>query len=306
LSFVNGSNKPYVFGTQTPITSKSGITVYLDAPVTIPAGVPGVSYGKATGAATTAITGTKANIPAGDIYVSGSTPITISNDAPFTGGQDPAHYNYATQADVNTAAASLQVSLKQQAQSALQTKATADQPLADNITCTPKVTPDQPVGDTGTAVNSLMVTVTTTCNADAYDAKGLRTLMGTLLQTQANTDLGSGYTLRGNLLTQVTVVDVNTTSGVAHLNANAQGRYAYNLDNQVNAFKTLIKGLSVDKARAALLGKAGVSDVQFPNGTTTLPTDVGQINIIIAYPQGFTTSGGTTGSPSPTAAGAKG
>jgi hypothetical protein len=307
LSFVNGSNKPYVFGTQTPITSKSGITVYLDAPVTIPAAVPGVSFGTATQTATTVTTGTRAEIAAGDVNISGGgSPITIKNDVPFTGGQDAQHYNYATQTDVNTAAASLQASLKQQAQSALQTKVTADQQLANNVTCTPKATPDEPVGDTGTAVNTLTVTVTATCNAEAYDAKGLRTLMGTLLQTQANTDLGLGYTLRGILRTQVTVVDVNTTNGVAHLNVNAQGRYAYNLDSQVTALKTLIKGLSVEKTRSTLLGQAGVSDVQFPNGTTTMPKDVNQIKITIAYPQGFTMTGGATGTPTPSGTGTNG
>ncbi len=96
LSFVNGGGAPYTFSTTIPIRSSSGIVVFLDAPVTVPAADPVAgTFGKATGTATTSTTGANTNIPAGGINTSASgNVVVIMNNKTFTGGQDDAHYNF--------------------------------------------------------------------------------------------------------------------------------------------------------------------------------------------------------------------
>src|SRR5207245_436441 len=140
------------------IVSHSGVTVYLDAPVTVPAANPVAgTFGKATGTATTSITGPAANIPAQGINTSGSgNAVNIINYTAFTGGQNSAHYKYVQQSDVTNTTLPLEDSLQQEGQSKLRAQVGPQQALVGSIRCVPTVNSDHPIGDAG--INVLQVT----------------------------------------------------------------------------------------------------------------------------------------------------
>lgn len=302
LSFTNGNTTAaYTFGTKTPIVSTSGITVFLDAPVTIPAADPRAgTLGRATGTATTATGGTQADIPANGINIGGT--VSIFNNSAFTGGRDAAHYNFVKQSDIDTAAQPLQASLTQDAQNKLKTLPATGQALASGSQCTPKVTSDHLAGDTGVNVANVTVTVSVTCTAEAYDAAGLQALAKTLLRQQVDQDpaLGKDYQLQGQVVTDTSIESIK--NGTVFLSVNSKGLYAYaGLDAQKSQLANLIKGKTAAQAITLLKSQGHVKDASLPSGVTTLPTDATQIIIVIQMPQGFS-GGGTTngGNPAPT------
>ena len=303
LSFINGGGAPYTFGTKTPITSSSGIVVFLNAPVTIPAANPiAGTFGKATGTATTSTTGANTNIPAGGINTSASgNAVTVVNNTAFTGGQDAAHYNFVQQSDITNAAQPLQTALTQEAQNNLKKQPATGQALASGSQCTPKVTADHAAGDTGVNVANVTVTVSVTCTAEAYDAAGLQTLAKSLLRQQVDQDptLGKDYLLQGQVVTDTSIESIK--NGTVFLSVSSKGLYVYGgLEAQKSQLANLIKGKAADQAIALLKSQAHIKDASLPGGVTTLPTDPGQIIIVIQMPQGFS-GGGTTngGNPNP-------
>lgn len=301
LTFINGSNAPYTFGIQTPIVSRSGVTFYLDAPVAIPAANPGVSFGVKTGNATAAAPGARGNIAPLGINIKGDV-ITIRNVNAFTGGQDAKNYSFLKQSDIDSVATSLSNIVLQQAQSEVKSQIRLTEQPATPLQCSqPSPTSNEPVGDTGVNVTGATVTVAVTCTQEVYDQQGLQTLVGNLLKAKAATDLGSKYTLVGNIVPTTTVRGVDPKTGTISLLVNAKGQWVYQFsDADKKALAELIVGLSADQATAKLKSQPGVVDVSIPSGVTTFPSDPAQITLNILPVTGFSGGGGTPIGPGST------
>jgi hypothetical protein len=301
LDFTNGSNAPYTFGTNTPFVANNGVAFYLDAPVTIPAAVPGVSFGQASGTAHAATPGSAGNIPAGAIDIV-NTFTTIKNPAAFSGGQDAQHYTFIQQSDVNSAVAQVQPGLLTKAQSGLKAQVQPGEQLVNTAQCSPTVNVSQPVGDQGRNISSATATVTETCTAEAYKQSDLTGLVQTLLAQKAQTQLGVGYALVGAVVTQTSVQSVK--QGTVSLLVNAKGVYAYQFTSaQKEHLASLVVGLSAAQAIAKLESQPGVASASIPNGVTTLPSSITQIIINVQEPTGFAGGGTAPGGVTPTVTG---
>lgn len=301
LDFINGSTSPYTFGTNTPFVANNGVAFYLDAPVTIPAAVPGVSFGQASGTAHAATPGSAGNIPAGAIDIV-NTFTTIKNPAAFSGGQDAQHYTFIQQSDVNSAVAQVQPGLLTKAQSGLKAQVQPGEQLVNTAQCSPTVNVSQPVGDQGRNISSATATVTETCTAEAYKQSDLTGLVQTLLAQKAQTQLGVGYALVGAVVTQTSVQSVK--QGTVSLLVNAKGVYAYQFTSaQKEHLASLVVGLSAAQAIAKLESQPGVASASIPNGVTTLPSSITQIIINVQEPTGFAGGGTAPGGVTPTVTG---
>jgi len=293
LTFVNGSANAFTVGTANPIGA-NGVSVYLDVPATIPAAVPGVSFGRKTVSAHAARSGASGNIAAGTINGSccaAGNFITVNNGSAFSGGQDPQNYTFVQASDIQGAVSVLEPPLVTQAQNSLKTKINSNEQVAGSTTCSPSVAQNQNAGD---KASSVTVTVTVTCKAEVYDQKGTLALVTNLLKTRATNDYGSNYALVGNIVTQATVQGVN--NGVVNLLVSAKGIWAYQFtDARQLALKKLIAGKSVADAATILKSQAGVANASFDPNSGTLPTNTDDIKFVIQTVTGLSGGGGTSG-----------
>jgi hypothetical protein len=295
VTFTNGSNAPYTYGTTTPIVG-NGVTFYLDAPVTIPAAIPGVSFGTATGTVTAATAGSNGNIGPGVINIQGQF-ITIKNEAMFTGGQDGKDYHFLQQSDFDSVAGPLKTTVLSQAKSSAQSQIRSTERVARALQCTaPTATANQPIGDTGVNVTSATVTASASCSEEVYDQQGLQGLVEGLLKAKAGSDQNlAGYALVGSIVTDTKVQGVDSNNMVT-LAVTAKGMWVYQVDK--NAIARLIAGLSTEQASAKLKSQAGIANFTFASGLTTFPSNPAQISIEIVNVPGFS-GGGETGTPVP-------
>ncbi len=296
VTFTNGSNASYTYGPATPIVSSSGVTFYLDAPVTIPAANPGVSFGTATGTVTAATPGSNGNIGPGAINITGQF-IVIKNEAAFTGGQDAKDYLYVKPSDFDAVANPLKAAVLEQARSGVQSQMHATERAATTLQCSiPTAKADQPMGDTGVNVTSATVTVTASCTQEVYDQQELQTLVEGLLKAKAAADPKlAGFVLVGKIVTDTRLQGVDS-NGTVTLAVTAKGTWVYPLD--AKALARLIAGQSAEQAKSKLKSQPGVVDVSIPAGITTFPGDPTQIPITIVPVTGFS-GGGTNPTVSP-------
>ncbi len=289
VTFTNGSFSPYTYGTQTPIVG-NGVTFYLDAPVTIPAAIPRVSFGTATGTVTASVVGSKGNIGPGVINIQGQD-IAITNEAKFTGGQDAKDYMFLQPSDFDAVANPLKAAVLAQAKSGVQSQMHATDHAATALQCTtPTAKADQPIGDTGANVPSATVTASASCTQEVYDQQGLQTLVESLLKAKAAADPKlAGFVLVGKIVTDTRLQGIDS-NGTVTLAVTAKGTWVYPLD--AKALARLIAGQSAEQARSTLKKQPGVQDVSIPAGITTFPGDPTQIPITIVPVTGF--SGGGT------------
>jgi hypothetical protein len=307
LTFFNGNTTAYTVGAGTVFTDAKGVRITNNASVVIPAGNPITGYGKVTATAHAVNGGTAGNIRANDFNLvpcCGSAAVLVSNTAAFTGGQDPQNYSFLQQSDIDSVANSLKTALTPQGQRGLQSQRRASEQPATAPACSPTVTADQPVGDTGKDIKSATVTVSVTCTQEVYDQQGAQTLAETLLKTKATTDL-PGYALVGSLLTTIKQQSVDSKTNTVSLLATTKGTWVYQFSKaQQQALAKLIAGLTAAQAKAKLLSQPGVADVSIPADVGTFPSDPTQISIVIAQVTGFPAPGSTPTSGGPGGPGA--
>jgi hypothetical protein len=293
VTFTNGSNTPYTYGTTTAIVG-NGVTFYLDAPVTIPPANPGVSFGTATGTVTAATPGSNGNIGPGVINIQGQF-ITIKNEAAFTGGQDAKDYHFLQQSDFDNVAGPLKTTVLSQAKSGTQSQIRSTERVARALQCTaPTATADQPIGDTGVNVTSATVTASASCSQEVYDQQGLQGLVEGLLKAKAGSDPKlAGYALVGSIITETKVQGVDNNNTVT-LAVTAKGKWVYQVDK--NAIARLIAGLSAQQASAKLGSQPGIANFSLASGLATFPSNPAQISIEVVNVPGFS-GGGETATP---------
>ncbi len=293
LTFINGSFAAYTVGSGTPIQIGNGISIVTDAPVTIPAAVPGGNQGRRSVGAHASAGGANGNIAAHTISgtcCSSSNSIFVENSTAFSGGQDPQNYTFVQQSDIDSAISTLQPPLVVQAQNALKSQIHSNEQVTGSTTCTPALGQDHNAGD---KASSVTVTVSVTCKAEVYDQSAALLLAANLLKTKATNDLGSDYGLVGDVVTQSTTQGVN--KGVVSLLVSAKGVWVYQFTpSRQQDLKKLIAGRSTADATTILKSQRGVSDVTFDPKGTTLPTNLDGITIVIQGVSGLHGGGGTS------------
>ncbi|HTK11511.1 MAG TPA: hypothetical protein VL485_30345 [Ktedonobacteraceae bacterium] len=292
LTFYNLNPTATTIRAHTVLTTDAGIQLWNNTSVTIPAGnLP--TAGSQDVAATVLSIGTKGNIAAGTIN-SGccAAGVAVKNLAGFSGGQDPANYNFVTQDDVSAVATQqVQNQIAQQAVNQLKGKLAQGELFAQSPQCQTGIVNSTPIGDHGTGYNSSTVTVSTNCTSVAYDDQGMRSLVTQLLTQKAQISPGAGYTLQANRI----IIDPKIQSAdPVSLNVSAKGQWVYQFsDQQQTALANLVKGKSVSAATTLLRGTKGIANVTIQYDGSSLPTDPNQISFVIESPTAL--SGGSTG-----------
>jgi hypothetical protein len=94
------------------------------------------------------------------------------------GGQDTQYYAVVQQSDIDGAAKTLEASLTQSAQTALQNQLAANERFISPAQCSSNVTSDVPAGS---KVTSVTVAVAVNCAGEVYDQRAVEMLVAVLL-----------------------------------------------------------------------------------------------------------------------------
>jgi serine/threonine protein kinase len=298
LTFFNGSfTTPFTVQAGTFLTGADGVVVVTDATITIPASNPNGQKDSSASVSAHAVSGgTKGNIPAMDIKQPcciNDNSVFVNNPAPFTGGQDGQSYKFLQQSDVDNADKTISGVLAEQELSSLRSQlgANALPPQVGSGKCSNSATADQPIGDTGRNVTSAVVTVSVGCRLEGYDHVAAQKMVATQLTQLAQSTLGAGYTLAGNVQAQVSAQSprFNNNRNNNMIMVDARGVWVYQLSaEQQRQLASLIAGKSSADASQLLKQQSGISNVRIQNHSDTLPTDVRQIMIVIQPVPGLT------------------
>ncbi len=258
----------------------SGIVLVLDVPVSLPAGNQTITGVRAH----TQQVGIAANFPA---MVTCGTPFSVAafnwnngvdcgghycvlifSQSDFTGGTDPQTYTAVAQSDIDNAANNLISQHQPDAQQALQGQLQSGEQLVGTPQCTPKVSADHNAGD---KANSVTVSVTFVCTGEAYDQAGAVTLAQTLLKNEAQSKLGAGFALVGQIKTGQPNASQDSQGNVT-VTVSAEGIWAYQFsDTQKAQLAALVAGKTKQDATQLLSTQTGIAQV-----TITLPSSMGQ------------------------------
>jgi len=149
------------------------------------------------------------------------------------------------------------------------------------LPCLPTVESNHQPGDEATKVT---VTVAESCTSVAFDASQLRTKAALLLTYQASKELGTGYSLLGDIqVTDIRAIFPHTTPV---LTFSGKGTWAYGLSNAAQEhLKRLIAGKTTEEARRILSSLPGIQSASLQwDENTKLPTNTQFIRFIIVVP----------------------
>ncbi len=282
----SGATKRVTIPAGTTFLDKNNIALVLNAPVTLRR-ISGftVSVGAHANPA-----GSKGNIPALDINgvfcypncVTGSN-FLLQNSA-FAGGQDPQSYTYVQQSDINNAASQLENSLTNAAQAATQAQIKASEQLVGSISC--GLSSFKSNQQAGAKVPNVTVSVTETCWGEVYSVQPGQTLAANLLKQNLSALTGPGYTIVGNVTTQVlTQPELIDSQGTLSMKIMASGTVVYQFTNtEAQTFAKLIAGKNLADAQALLSKQTGVAQAKIKitgNSTNTLPGDPSKIAFVV-------------------------
>jgi serine/threonine protein kinase len=292
-NYSTSSSVTLTAGTDIPNMQAVAVDMILDGNVTVPPATDPTNPPTGTVPAHVAQAGTIGNLPTVDNGSGGFYYCTncsngnvkgweIENDSPFSGGKDAQTVTVVQQSDINSAASSIEASNAPNPQQVLQGQVHPGEQLVGTPQCTPQETSDHQPGD---QASSVTVTVTFTCTGEVYDRDAALSLAAKLLSSQAATQLGTGYSLVGKIVTAVTQTTVtSTTQGTIAITTTAQGTWSFQFSAaQKQALASLIAGKTQQQAQALLQAQAGVQQatIKISGGGNTLPADPHQISIVV-------------------------
>jgi hypothetical protein len=315
LIFSSSHPTDYRLRRGTTIDISGDLTIITDEDAIIPPkNATTGSNGQATVKAHMKKAGADGNIAAGTIdqlCCASENDIRVKNDT-FSGGMDPTVHTFLQDTDMRSVTNAHQDSLKSAAQNDVNKQMKAGERLLGDITCNdPQTTADVPVGDQGPskAVKTAEVTVTVTCNAQAYNPDDVKAIAQNKLQQEIdnNPALGSGYVLAGKIVTEpLQILQTQPSGTITSFLVTAKGLWYYQwTDTMKKDLQNLIKGKSKAEAQAILNSYAGVDMTKHPkidisNGGNTLPTDPSQITIAVNVPNGLPEGSSQATTPIPT------
>ena len=284
LTFYNALSHPQTIAVGTVLTDANGVQLVNDEAAMIPAATP-PTEGSVTVAAHAIDAGINGNIPAFDFnnVPCCTSGVNVQNTSAFSGGQDAFSYAFVEQSDIDGVVNPFQASLTQTAQASLKAQLHPGEQFVRSPQCMPGITSDHQAADRATNVS---VTIAVTCTGEVYDHQAAQSVAANLLRQEAARDLGSGYALVGNLVTDVRQVSLtDTKKGTLSLMVEAEGVWIYQFDAaQKQALAKLLAGKSTQNAQTLLLEQKGVTTaaIQFSGGNeNTLPSDPTQIIIVV-------------------------
>ncbi len=277
VTFYNALPAPQTIPAGEMLTGADGVAVVTLQDAEIPPGTLATN-GQVTVPAQAVNIGPHGNIAAGDIYGKCCRDNVFVSNGPFRGGQDARSYQMVTQQDIDAVTSSFKASLDQGVQAALSQQVQSNETLVTPVPCSSTAIPDHKAGSEATQVN---VTVSETCMGEVYTTNALHNLLMQTMAQQATKELGTGYSLVGDLQTIITLVMINTRQGTATLQAKVSSTWVYQFSQaQQDQVKLTIRGKSKDEAIALLLRMPGLQTVSIStkNGNA-IPTDIQRIHL---------------------------
>lgn len=275
VTFYNGLFTSQTVALGTILTGSDGVQVITDQTATIPAGNP-PAYGQVTVSAHAINPGVRGNIPTDGInQLCCANAVLAKNTTPFYGGKDERDFQTVTTHDINAAAEALKTTLSLSIQGAFQGQLKNGEAFI-TPTCTPSMSSDHQPGQEATQVH---VTVSETCNAVAYDKNALLAKTTALLSSQAMTELGREYSLRGTV--HITSIQATGNNALAFT---CQGTWVYALADAVQAhIKSLITGKTKQEALHTMAHLPGIQQVTIEDldDHTRVPKNPASIHLVI-------------------------
>ena len=274
ITIYNGQLNSITLPSGTILTASNGIQIITDQEALIPQATPPLE-GHATIIAHIATTGIQGNIQAHAINEACcAISVLAVNLTPFSGGQDERNFQIVTKRDIDTTAMQLKTSLAHSISGALQGQLKPNEQLFQ-LPCTPTVTADHQIGAEATHV---LVTVSQTCSAVAYNSKELTQSAMRLLSTTASQRLEAGYSVPTDV--QTTITSITPRTSVVMLSVTIQGMFVYQITTQqAQALKSLIAGKTKQNALAILNSQSGIESASIAWGDDTkLPKDPAYIH----------------------------
>jgi len=283
ITFYNGQSNQVTVPAGTTLTGTSGEQIVTDADANIPAEQGSIppTLGQTTVSAHAVTPGSRGNIPIGDInQPCCTTAIRAINTTSFQGGQDERNFSTVTKTDITNAATPLKATLAQSINGALTGQLKNGEALQANP-CSPTVTPDHQIGQEATTVK---VTVSLTCSGIAYNTQELTNSVTQLLTSQAIKELGTGYSLLGDV--QVTTNLATAQNKKVVISFNAQGLWVYALATQEQQhIKSIIAGKTKENAMQLLSMLPGIERVSMQSSgfgdESRVPKNVQYIHLVI-------------------------
>jgi VCBS repeat-containing protein len=285
ITFYNAAPYVQTVAAGTLLTGTDGVQLVTDADAVIPAAIFPTD-GQATAPARAVLTGPAGNITRDDVYGACCRLNVFAVSSAFRGGQDARAFPMVTQSDLDEQSTALKASLTQSVTAAMQAQLHPGEALITPVPCTPKVTPDHPVGSEAA---QLTVTVEVQCEGEAYATRDLRQLVTDVLNAQAAQQLEGSYQPVGTIQTSITHVQVtNAQQGTITLQVKGVGEWGYQLsDEQAKRIMQQVAGKSKQQATLLVAQQPGVLAVTISitgKQTTTLPTDVNGIHLLLVAP----------------------
>ena len=262
------------------LTGADGAQVVTDQTAILPpAQLP--TDGVATVSAHTLATGAASDIPARDIDAPCCRAYVLAtNLTPFTGGQDTKVFPMVTQGDLDNETAQLRTSLSQSATAALTAQLRPGEALVQPVSCAWAVRSDHQPGDEAV---ELTVTLTESCQGEAYQQSELAQRVSQALTSAAQRQLGRGYRLTGAM--QTTILHLQLKNGISTLVIQGVGAWEYQITQaRCRALAARIAGKSRQQALLTLTQAQGIeaASIALPgNGTSSLPADPARIAFIV-------------------------
>lgn len=211
----------------TSLSISPNLAVVTESTLVIPAGAPPVQ-GQVEGAAHVAQKGNQGNIPAGTLNqpcgCAGANGLTVTNRDAFTGGQDEVNQSMLQQADVDQAVRDQQNRIQQQASTSITGQLAKPEHLIGSIACNTGV---QATPSVGSVTAQAQVSITDTCQADAYNTDDAQYRAIALFRTETQPDPGYVLGQTSTVITQTTQTPDGITLQVA-----VKGRWIYSVSQK--------------------------------------------------------------------------
>ena len=204
--------------------------------------------------------------------------IIADNPAAFIGGQFEQSYTTVQQSDIDQAASSLTVRLKQETLKVLHLHLLTNEQFVSSPQCKSKVTSDHQVNDAATNLN---VTVTETCIAEFYNSQEIISRSEQMLNERAQALFGPNYTLTGDIKAEITHVATDVKQGTL-ITVVTSGLWTYQFSSaRADQLARLITGKDKQDTQSILSNQKGVQSVSIniSNNDNTMSSNANSINI---------------------------
>ncbi|MFL5624776.1 MAG: protein kinase domain-containing protein, partial [Ktedonobacteraceae bacterium] len=270
LHFVNSNASTISVPAGVIFTTDAGVQVQTIQTIDVP-GRQGRQNGVITTSAVAVNVGSAGNIPAHTLNTKCCGGLSVSNPSAFSGGVDARQEHVVTQSDVNSVSSSLRTQLQKQLTQQLLQQLHTGEVIAGQPTYTTTVSSDKPVG---ARADDVTVSVTVTASTIVYNRNDVNHIASQLLGKQVTQLLSNNYQLQGTPTVATPQIVKQERDGILYLSVPVQETWVYAFSKQqLNQWKSSIKGASSEAALAFLNEQAGVAAVQIhlPFGTDHLP-----------------------------------